>query len=211
MPDEDRVTKRLNMGCGLQKFDNFVNVDKNERVKPDIQMDLNQFPWNFKDDEFDHIFAKDILEHIGETKNDLVKAIKEMYRISANGAIWEVQVPHWRCDTALDDPTHKHLITVGFFHLFNKRNLFDRAQAGQTESLIAFDEDVDIEVCDVQFEYTAPWQQRIKEGKITQDELTHALNHLNNVALSVRILLQVHKPGRIDNSELQRVLDEKRT
>jgi len=211
MPDEDRVTKRLNMGCGLQKFDNFVNVDKNERVKPDIQMDLNQFPWNFKDDEFDHIFAKDILEHIGETKTDLVKAIKEMYRISANGAIWEVQVPHWRCDTALDDPTHKHLITVGFFHLFNKRNLFDRAQAGQTESLIAFDEDVDIEVCDVQFEYTAPWQQRIKEGKITQDELTHALNHLNNVALSARILLQVHKPGRIDNSELQRVLDEKRT
>ena len=38
-------------------------------------------------------------------------------------------------------------------------------------------------------------------------ELTHALNHLNNVALSTRFLIQVHKPGRYSNEELKRAID----
>ena len=59
----------------------------------------------------------------------------------------------------------------------------------------------------MQFEYTDPYQQRISAGKITQEELNYSLNHLNNVALSTRILIQVHKPGRIDYTEFKRALD----
>lgn len=208
-PDEDRVTKRLNMGCGLKKIEGFVNADISPNVKPDQIVDFNSFPWPFADNEFDHIVAKDILEHLGDTSADFIKAIKEMYRISHNGAIWEVQSPHWRCDTALDDPDHKRLITVGMFNLFNKRMLLDKLQQDQSDSALAFEHDVDIEICDTQFDYTPPWQEKLRKREISQDELNYALNHFNNVALSAKYLIQVHKPGRIDFEEFERLVNEK--
>lgn len=207
MPNEDRVAKKLNLGCGFKKFDGFVNVDSSDLVSPDQKVDLNVFPWPWRDNEFQHIVAKDILEHLGETSDDFIKVIKEMYRVSENGAVWEVQTPHWRCDTALDDPTHKRLITMGMFNLFNKARQFNKASQGESDSLLAFEHDIDIEICDMNFEYTPPFEQRIKDKTITQDELTHALNHLNNVALSTRFLIQVHKPGRYSNEELKRAID----
>jgi hypothetical protein len=211
MPNEDREAKKLNLGCGFKKFDGFVNVDNSDLVKPDQKVDLNVFPWPWKDNEFQHIVAKDILEHLGDTGDDFIKIIKEMYRVSANGAVWEVQTPHWRCDTALDDPTHKRLITMGMFNLFNKARQFNKATSGESDSLLAFEHDVDIEICDMNFEYTPPFEQRIKEKTITQDELTHALNHLNNVALSTRFLIQVHKPGRYSTEELNRALNDQQS
>lgn len=208
MPNEDRVTKRLNLGCGFKQFSDFVNVDKSSMVKPDQVVDLNVFPWPWKDGEFDHIVAKDILEHLGDTSEDFIKVIKEMYRITHNGGIWEIQIPHWRCDIAIDDPTHKRLLTVNTFNLFNKRYLFEKAQAKESDSMLAFDEDIDIEVCDTNFEYTEPWAAKIRNKEISADELNYALNFYNNVALSVKLLIQVHKPGRIDNSEFERVVSE---
>jgi ubiquinone/menaquinone biosynthesis C-methylase UbiE len=208
-PDEDRIPKRLNLGCGLKKIEGFVNVDISPTVKPDQIVDLNKFPWPFADNEFDHIVAKDILEHLGDTSSDFIKAIKEMYRISHNGAIWEVQAPHWRCDIAIDDPDHKRLITMGMFNLFNKRMILEKLRDGGSDSALAFDHDVDIEIADMQFEYTKPWEERLRKREITQEELTYALNHFNNVALSVKYLIQVHKPGRNDFSEYEKLIEEK--
>jgi predicted SAM-dependent methyltransferase len=208
-PNEDRIPKRLNLGCGLKKIDGFVNVDISPTVKPDQIVDLNQFPWPFEDNEFDHIVAKDIIEHLGETSKDFISAIKEMYRISHNGAIWEVQAPHWRCDIAIDDPDHKRLITMGMFNLFNKRMILEKLRDGGSDSALAFDHDVDIEIADMQFDYTPPWEERLRKREITQEELNYALNHFNNVALSVKYLIQVHKPGRNDFSEYEKLIEEK--
>lgn len=208
-PNEDRVTKRLNIGCGLKKIEGFINVDSNPTVKPDINVDLNQFPWPFKDNEFDHIVAKDVLEHLGNTSDDFINVIKEMYRVTNNGGIWEVQSPHWRCDTALDDPTHKRLITMGMFNMFNKRMQIEKMQNEGTDSPLAFEHEVDIEICDMQFEYTKPWQERVRQGSITQEELSYALNYFNNVASAVMYLVQVHKPGRNDYSEYTNLVEEK--
>lgn len=206
MPDEDLVLKKLNLGCGLNKFDGFVNVDCSDIVEPDQKVDLNITPWPWKDNEFNHVIAKDILEHLGNSNEDFINILKELYRVSCNGAVWEVQTPHWRCDTALDDLTHKRLITMGMFQLFNKRLLVERARQGQSDSLLAFEHDVDIEICDTRFDYTPPWDQKIKSQQITEDELSYALNHFNNVALSTKLLIEVHKPGRVDFDELQRVI-----
>jgi hypothetical protein len=209
MPNEDKESKKLNLGSGLKKFDGFLNVDMNPLTKPDQVVDLNVFPWPWETDEFDHIVAKDILEHLGDKPSDMTKIVKEMYRISRNGAIWEVQTPHWNCDTSINDPTHVRRITPTTFNLFNKQFVLNKAQQGESDSLLAFEHDVDIEVCDMNFEYTAPFDKRVKEKSISEEELDYALNHLNNVAQSTRILIQVHKPGRIDIHELNRVIDGK--
>ena len=206
----DRVSKKINLGCGLQKFDGLLNVDKSPLVNPDEVVDLDVLPWKWKDDEFDHIVAKDILEHLGDRPQDIVKYIKEMYRVSTNGAIWEVIVPHWRCDIALDDPTHKRVITKASFDLYNKRIVWEKAVSGKSESLIAFEEDIDIEICDMQFEYTEPYAKRMREGTISEEELIYSLNHLNNVALSTKLLIQVHKPGRYDRKEIEELSNVKK-
>lgn len=201
MPNEDKVLKRINLGCGYNKFKGFNNVDINDSVNPDQLVDLNQLPWPYKDKEYDHIFAKDILEHLGDKPEDIIKFIAEMYRISDNGAIWEVQIPHWRCDLSIDDPTHKRQITPGTFNLFNKRNLYDKIKTKGSESLLAFEHDVDIEIVDMQFDILPHWKEQVDNKIIGQDELNYALNTFNNVASSYRLLIQVHKPGRFSKQE----------
>lgn len=203
LPSADKPEKKLNLGCGLNKYPGCINVDKSPLVNPDEIVDLDVLPWKWKDDEVNHIVAKDILEHLGDKPDDIIKYIKEMYRVSQNGAIWEIIVPHWRCDVALDDPTHKRVITLGTFNMFDKKRIFECVQKKQSESLIAFEEDIDIEICDSDFVYTYPYEQKIKNGTITRDQLVFDLNHLNNVAISTKLLIQVFKPGRYSLEELK--------
>ena len=202
MPNEDKVLKRLNLGCGQTNLDGYLNVDISEFTNPDQRVDLNVTPWPWKDNEFGHIVAKDVLEHLGDNNDHFIEILKEMYRVSDNAAVWEIQVPHWRCDIALDDPSHKRLITMGTFMLFNQKKNFDRMVENQSDSLLAFEHGIDLEVCDVQFEYLPHWEQRVKSGEISEEELNYALNTFNNVALSMKLLIQVNKPGRVSKQEV---------
>jgi hypothetical protein len=187
---------KLNLGCGFQKLDGFVNVDISDFVKPDIKMDLMQFPWDFADNSVDHIVAKDILEHVGTTPEDFINVIKEMYRVSADGAAWEVQFPHHRSDLAYDDPTHIRRLTQTTFKLFDQKRAMELIEKNQADSPLSIEYGVDIEVCEVKHDFTPHWVEKINKKEITEEELTFNLNTLSNVAMSVIMLIQVHKPGR---------------
>lgn len=207
MPNEDKVQRRLNLGCGTHRIVGFHNVDINPDVNPDEVVDLNQKTWPWKDNEFCHIFAKDVLEHLGNTGEDFINAIKELYRISEHGAVWEVEVPHWRCDTAIDDPCHRRLITLNTFLMFDQKRMYERCKSGQSDSLYCFENEIDIEVCEYQFDYLPHWQQQIDEGRISVDQLTYALNTFNNVARSMRLYIQVHKPQRHAKADVYKMLN----
>lgn len=202
LPNEDKEPKRLHLGCGFKKIPGYTNVDISPYVKPDEIVDLNVTPWPWEDNTYTHIVAKDVLEHLGEDTRHFLDIIKEMYRVSENGAVWEISVPHWRCDTALDDPHHKRLLTYGFFLMLDQRRLMDeKIQQGQSDTLLAFEEGIDVSVVDVQFVYTPHWYDKVQSGEIDQKELVYALNHYNNVASSMVLLMQVHKPTRYTQRE----------
>ncbi len=207
IPSSDKQSKKLNLGCGVLKFENFVNVDKNDLVKPDEKVDLNVFPWPWEDNTYSHIIAKDILEYIGDKPSDIIQIIKEMYRVSENGAIWEIQAAHWNCDFSVNNPEHKRKITVDMFNMFNKKKVFEDYQNGDAKTMLAFQEDIDIEVCDVNFDYSKGFAEKIKNNSISVDELRYATDHLNNVATSTKILIQVHKPSRYDTKEFVDLLN----
>ena len=76
----------------------------------------------------------------------------------------------------------------------------------ETESSLSLLYDIDIEVCETQFVYTDNWKEKIRQG-IPEDELVMAQNCLNNVIKDVRILIQIHKPGRVDKKEIQGVIN----
>ena len=122
-PKVEKPKTKLNLGCGFQKLPGFVNVDISDISEPDCKHDLMQFPWPFEDNSVQHIVAKDILEHLGSSPDDFINVLKEMYRVSCNGAAWEVQFPHHRCDIAYDDPTHVRRLTSTTFRLFDQKQI----------------------------------------------------------------------------------------
>lgn len=193
----DDVVKRLNMGCGYLKLDGYVNADISIKVNPDIVVDFSKTRWDeFKDNEFNHIVAKDILEHI---PGDFCNVIKEMYRISKNGAIWEIQFPHHRCDHAVDDPTHIRLLTEKTFKMFDRDVLNKLHQDGRSESMLAFEHGVDIQVCEVKHDFIDFWVKKVNNKELTIEQLYEMSNFYNNVIESVKILIQVHKPFRVNS------------
>lgn len=206
LPSQDKEVKRLNLGCGFKKIDGFNNVDASSICTPDEVVDLNSKSWPWKDNEYTHIVAKDILEHLGHSGVKFEDIIKEMYRVSDNGAVWEVQFPHWNCDIAKSDPEHVRLLTLDTFKLFDMKRCFDKAVAGETDSYHAFTHGVDIEIVDHALEFTHPVQAALEAGEIPEEQLEYMINHLNNVVLSVKVLIQVHKPGRHRRDELDREL-----
>lgn len=209
IPNADKDIRRLNLGCGQHRVVGFHNVDIDPMVEPDEVVDLNQKTWPWKDNEFSHIFAKDVLEHLGHTGEDFINVLKEMYRISEHNAVWEVQVPHWRCDIALDDLTHRRLLTLGSFMMFDHGRMIERAKGGMSDSITCFKEGVDLQICDVQFDYLEHWQARVRDGSISEGELNYALNTFNNVAKSMRLYIQVHKPPRVSKEEIEKIVNRK--
>ena len=203
LPNSDKVFKRINLGCGFLKLDGFENVDFSDICKPDKIVDLNKKKWDLPSDTYDHIVAKDILEHL----DDLVNAIKEMYRISTHGAVWEISVPHHRCDHAFDDPTHKNVITAKTFKLFDMRSNIDLIQRKFSESYLGLQHKIDIEVCEVKYDFTADWLKRFETEKYKQQDIDFALNYYNNVAESTRILIQVFKPTRYDDKDINKMIE----
>ena len=59
--------KKLNLGCGFDHRNGYVNADSFEQCRPDILMNIEDTPWNFSDNEFDHILLKHVLEHVGQS------------------------------------------------------------------------------------------------------------------------------------------------
>ena len=200
----DKEYKKANLGSGFMKLEGFDNIDISTRCRPDKIVDLNSETWDLPTDEYDHIVAKDVLEHL----DDFVNAVKEMYRISTHGAIWEIQVPHWNCDIAWDDPTHKRVITPGSFRLFDMKTCIENISHGRAESTLAVDENIDIEVCETKYEFTEEWKRRFMESKASQEEIDYSMNYMNNVALSTKLLIQVHKPPRYNENDIEKVIDE---
>lgn len=73
-----RELVRLNLGCGRDRKEGWVNVDFNKDVKPDVVHDLNKVPFPFKDNSVDFIEAKMLLEHL---EIEMPVFFREIYRI----------------------------------------------------------------------------------------------------------------------------------
>jgi len=203
--DHDKKTKSLNLGCGFNKLDGFLNIDSSDLCEPDMKLDLNVLPWPFEDDEIGHIVAKDVLEHLGNDKTPLVDIIKEMYRVSCNGAVWEVQVPHHRCDHAFDDPTHRNIITPSTFKLFDQKHQVDMFESRMSDSYLAFEKEIDIELCEVKYFYIDEIEKMLDKKEITKEQVHHALMTQNNIAHSTVMLLAMHKPTRYTTEEFKKI------
>jgi predicted SAM-dependent methyltransferase len=187
---------KLNMGCGFNKLDGYWNVDVEKKCNPDQVINLEETPWPYEDNFFEQIYANNILEHLGNTPQVFTNVIKEMYRVSMHGAVWNVQVPHHRCDLYWDDYTHVRVLTPKTFRMFDQVVNFQSIEQKLSDSTFGIYHGIDIEITNVQYNLVGYWREQLQSGMIGSAQLDINLNTLANVAESVDITLVVHKPAR---------------
>jgi len=109
---------KLHLGCGTNLKKGWINLDISKEVKPDICHNLDKFPYPFKDNFFDYVYADNVLEHL----EDLMKTMEELNRITKKEGIIEIIVPLAPTMHAFRDPTHKLFFTYRTFEYFLKNN-----------------------------------------------------------------------------------------
>ncbi len=112
---------RLNIGCGKDIRTGYINLDLKKLPGVDVVHNLNKIPYPFKDNYFDEIICYNVLEHM----DNFLAVVEELYRISKNGAIIQVEVPFFHSLEAFADPTHKNFFTLDTFDYLTKDHYFN--------------------------------------------------------------------------------------
>ena len=90
LPLPKNSTNYINLGCGEQVHDHFINVDFFSAKNIDYGMDL-RYPFRIPSDSIDGVFTEHTLEHLTHSEVDFV--LSECNRILKKGAKIRVVVP----------------------------------------------------------------------------------------------------------------------
>ena len=115
-----KMVKKLNLGCGRDYCEGWINADFNKEVKADMYLDLTQ-PLPFKDNEIDEILLDNVLEHI--QRDRFLEFVDELWRITKPKGLINIYVPHFTGLTAFKHPTHYTyfgICTFGFMEATEK-------------------------------------------------------------------------------------------
>lgn len=105
---------KLHLGCGTAHLKGWVNCDKEKRNKPDKIVDLDVYPYPFKDNSASIIRMHHVIEHL----DNPVRCIEECHRILQKGGVLDIRVPHWMADL-WGNPYHKHRFSKKYFMCFD--------------------------------------------------------------------------------------------
>lgn len=96
---------KLNLGCGTDKRDGFVNSDRSDQ-------DLNSFPYRWEDCSADEIVMSHVLEHLLFPE----RVMEECWRILKPGGKLKVTGPWYKSIDAFADLEH--------LHFYNDRSMY---------------------------------------------------------------------------------------
>jgi len=105
---------KLNLGCGANKKEDFINLDWNPLAMPDVLHNLNQFPYPFEDNSMSLIEADHVLEHAEAP----FLVMKELHRILRPAGQLRIRVPHF--SRGFTHAEHAHGFDITFPLYFNK-------------------------------------------------------------------------------------------
>jgi predicted SAM-dependent methyltransferase len=107
---------RLNLGCGNDYRNGWVNVDLYNKFV-DLRFDIEKAPYPLESDSVDEVYCAQVLEHLRYPEI----AIAEIYRIMKPGAIATLIVPHYTTAGDHNFRHHSHFATCAI-HDFTDGN-----------------------------------------------------------------------------------------
>jgi len=184
---------KLNLGCGYNKLEGYVNVDNDPSCNPDKIVDLEKkLPW--KDNSVDEIIISHVLEHLGQDTKSYFAIWKEFYRILKDGAEIYITVPHHRHDNFVHDPTHVRAITPVGIDMFNQRKNTETIENHGQETTLGLQLGIDIAVIDIKHDPT-PWFEAYAKT-LPPEAVNIEFNKYNNTCYQVHIKAKAYKPAR---------------
>ncbi|GIU68440.1 MAG: hypothetical protein KatS3mg093_327 [Candidatus Parcubacteria bacterium] len=107
---------KLNLGCGNDKREGYINIDSSKEVNPDKVWNLEKTPLPFKTNSIDEILAFHVLEHI----NNFIPLMHDLHRICKPNSIIKIKTPFYSSWGQFNDPTHVRFFSPFTFNYFNK-------------------------------------------------------------------------------------------
>ena len=158
---------KLNLGCGHDYREGYVNVDKYPTTRMDGLCDLESFPWPWETNSVEEVVLRHVLEHLGQATDVYKQIIQELYRVCAPGAIVHIEVPHPFHPDYIGDPTHCRPVTAQGLWLLSVDFCRDILHQGYPSSTLAMYWDVDFPMLE-NIEYVDPNRDNIlKWSKMT--------------------------------------------
>lgn len=112
---------KLNIGCGNDIRDGYVNIDNKKLEGVDLVFDVNKLPLPFDNKSVEFVLCLDLLEHI-----DYISLLGEINRVLKKNGKIEIQVPHFNSRFNFIDPTHINRFSIQTFEFFLKESFFKR-------------------------------------------------------------------------------------
>lgn len=103
---------KLNLGCGDDYREGWVNADIRPEVEPDIVLSADSPVLPFASNTFESVLLDNVLEH----STNLLSLLRELHRVTQTGAILVFRGPHWNSAGAWTDPTHTRPFTRETFN-----------------------------------------------------------------------------------------------
>lgn len=123
--DWDAYPTRLNIGCGTDYREGWINVDR-YAPRADQRFDLFRKPWPLADASVDYVLASQVLEHVPPRIGDedgLLEVLGEIHRVLRNGGLLHAGVPYAGSDNDYNNVTHyRHFIPTSFDFLDPERS-----------------------------------------------------------------------------------------
>jgi SAM-dependent methyltransferase len=104
---------KLNLGCGLDIREGWVNLDSAELPGVDVVHDLTVVPLPFEDDRFSEVLCQDVLEHV-----DYAPVLRDLHRVLRPGGRVLIRSPHFSSRAVYVDPTHRSAFSIDTFAFF---------------------------------------------------------------------------------------------
>lgn len=95
--------KKLNIGCGKDLRDGYINIDIVD-YGGNVVHDLNKVPYPFEDNTFDEILASHVMEHL----NNFNSTVTELHRILKPNGILTVYAPFFLNTKYFGEPTTRY-------------------------------------------------------------------------------------------------------
>jgi SAM-dependent methyltransferase len=179
---------RLNLGCGRDIREGWVNIDAYSGPGVDLAIDLDAAPvLPYDDGTVDEFEASHVVEHLYRP----LPLMAELWRVAKPGARLRVRVPYGSSDDADEDPTHVRRMFLNSWGYFSQP-MYWRADYG----------------------YRADWKPvrvtlliRPEFADATDEEITALVRFSRNVVREMVADLIAVKPAREPRRELQEPFD----